>query len=213
MKRIFKKNQVIITTLAIMIAIAGYLNFSGDKWTLGVDELAKEVSKDAEDTALLEISDEDLYAAGEIFTDEFDEDTPVSSDNIPESTPGEAVLTSAEGKTALTAQAKISREQMRSKNKDVLMEVINNVNVADAQKQAAIDAMIALTDIAERESAAEMLLQAKGFTDVIVNIVDDTADVVVNMPQIDDAQRAQIEDIMKRKTGVAAENIVITPME
>ena len=122
MKRIFKKNQVIITTLAIMIAIAGYLNFSGDKWTLGVDELAKEVSKDAEDTALLEISDEDLYAAGEIFTDEFDEDTPVSSDNIPESTPGEAVLTSAEGKTALTAQAKISREQMRSKNKDVLMK-------------------------------------------------------------------------------------------
>lgn len=213
MKRIFKKNQVIITTLAIMIAIAGYLNFSGDKWTLGVDELAKEVSKDAEDTALLEISDEDLYAAGEIFTDEFDEDTPVSSDNIPESTPGEAVLTSAEGKTALTAQAKISREQMRSKNKDVLMEVINNVNVADAQKQAAIDAMIALTDIAERESEAEMLLQAKGFSDVIVNIVDDTADVVVNMPQIDDAQRAQIEDIMKRKTGVAAENIVITPME
>ena len=70
-----------------------------------------------------------------------------------------------------------------------------------------------MTDIAERESAAEMLLQAKGFTDVIVNIVDDTADVVVNMPQIDDAQRAQIEDIMKRKTGVAAENIVITPME
>ena len=29
MKRIFKKNQIIITTLAIMIAIAGYLNYSG----------------------------------------------------------------------------------------------------------------------------------------------------------------------------------------
>ena len=57
------------------------------------------------------------------------------------------------------------------------------------------------------------ILQAKGFTDVSVNIVDDTADVVINMPQIDDAQRAQIEDIMKRKTGVAAEKIVITPME
>ena len=197
MKRIFKKNQIIITTLAIMIAIAGYLNFSGDKWTVGIDD----------------ISDEDLYASGEIFTDEFEEEASVPAEDLPDSTPGEAVLTSAEGKTALTAQAKVNREQVRSKNKELLMEVINNINVADAQKQAAIDAVIELTDIAERESAAEMLLQAKGFTDVIVNIVDDTADVVINMPQIDDAQRAQIEDIMKRKTGVAAEKIVITPME
>ena len=29
MKRLFKKNQIIITTLAVMIAIAGYLNYSG----------------------------------------------------------------------------------------------------------------------------------------------------------------------------------------
>ena len=36
------------------------------------------------------------------------------------------------------------------------------------------------------------------------NLVPDT--------QVDDASRAQIEDIVKRKTGIAAENIVITPM-
>ena len=28
MKNIFKKNQIIITALAIMLAVAGYLNFS-----------------------------------------------------------------------------------------------------------------------------------------------------------------------------------------
>ena len=207
LKRIFKKNQIIITTLAVMIAIAGYLNFSGDKWTIGVDELAGESAGNQEDTALLDLSEEDLYASGEIFTDEFGEE--VSEDSVP----GEAVLTSTNGKSALSAQAKLNREQIRSRNKELLMEVINNVNVADAQKQAAIDAMIQLTDIAERESAAEMLLQAKGFEDVIVNIVDNTADVVINMSQIDDAQRAQIEDIMKRKTGVPAENIVITTAE
>ena len=31
MKNIFKKNQMIITALAIMIAVAGYLNYSGSK--------------------------------------------------------------------------------------------------------------------------------------------------------------------------------------
>ena len=199
MKRVFKKNQIIITTLAIMIAIAGYLNFSGSKWTLGTED-------SAEESALLDLSEEDLYTSNDIFTDEIEPEA--SADEIP----GEAVLTST-GKTGILSQAKVNREQIRSKNKELLLEVINNVNIADAQKQEAIDAMIHLTDISEREAAAEMLLNAKGFADVVVNITDDTADVVVNMEEIGDAERAQIEDIMKRKTGVPAENIVITTTE
>ena len=159
-----------------------------------------------EDTALLDLSEEDLYTSNDIFTDEEPED-------VSESVPGEAVLTSTGTGAGITAQAKVNREQVRSKNKEVLLEIINNVNIADDQKQDAIDAMIHLTDISEREAAAEMLLEAKGFTDVVVNITDDTADVVVNMADIGDAERAQIEDIMKRKTGVPAENIVITSAE
>ena len=31
MKRLFRKNQIIITALAIMIVIAGYLNFTADQ--------------------------------------------------------------------------------------------------------------------------------------------------------------------------------------
>lgn len=211
MKRVFKKNQIIITTLAIMIAIAGYLNFSGSKWTLGTEDLVEtgiqSTEEDAqEDTALLDLSEEDLYTSNDIFTDEEPED-------VSESVPGEAVLTSTGTGAGITAQAKVNREQVRSKNKEVLLEIINNVNIADDQKQDAIDAMIHLTDISEREAAAEMLLEAKGFADVVVNITDDTADVVVNMADIGDAERAQIEDIMKRKTGVPAENIVITSAE
>lgn len=211
MKRVFKKNQIIITTLAIMIAIAGYLNFSGSKWTLGTEDLVEtgiqSTEEDAqEDTALLDLSEEDLYTSNDIFTDEEPED-------VSESVPGEAVLTSTGTGAGITAQAKVNREQVRSKNKEMLLEIINNVNIADDQKQDAIDAMIHLTDISEREAAAEMLLEAKGFTDVVVNITDDTADVVVNMADIGDAERAQIEDIMKRKTGVPAENIVITSAE
>ena len=211
MKRVFKKNQIIITTLAIMIAIAGYLNFSGSKWTLGTEDLVEtgiQSTEEAaqEDTALLDLSEEDLYTSNDIFTDEEPED-------VSESVPGEAVLTSTGTGAGITAQAKVNREQVRSKNKEVLLEIINNVNIADDQKQDAIDAMIHLTDISEREAAAEMLLEAKGFTDVVVNITDDTADVVVNMADIGDAERAQIEDIMKRKTGVPAENIVITSAE
>ena len=61
--------------------------------------------------------------------------------------------------------------------------------------------MVELTDVAERENAAEILLEAKGFSDVVVSITDDGADVVLNMGEVTDAKRAQIEDIMKRKIG------------
>ena len=64
-----------------------------------------------------------------------------------------------------------------------------------------------------KEAAAEMLLEAKGFENAVVNLTGETADVVVPEADLEDAKRAQIEDIIKRKTGIAAENIVITPLD
>ena len=72
--------------------------------------------------------------------------------------------------------------------------------------------MVSMTEMVEKEAAAELLLEAKGFPDVVVNLTGETADVVVPSTSVDDASRAQIEDIVKRKTGIAAENIVISPM-
>ena len=106
----------------------------------------------------------------------------------------------------------LNREQIRSKNKETLLEIVNNNAISDELKQDAINKMIAMTDIAERENAAEMLLEAKGFTDVVVSITEDSCDVVLNMGEVTDAKRAQVEDIVKRKTNVSAENVIITPI-
>ena len=92
------------------------------------------------------------------------------------------------------------------------MEIVNNNSISEEQKQDVINKMIAITDIAERENAAEMLLEAKGFTDVVVSITEENCDVVLNMGEVTDAKRAQVEDIVKRKTKVPAENIIITPI-
>ena len=178
-----------------------------------------------------EISDEDAVA--EIFTDTEDNGQTASADDAQttsgesaetqdgeaagdsaaeEQNAGETVLTSADTVTDFAAEVKLDREQVRSKNKETLLDIVNNTSISDAQKQEAVDAMIAMTDVAERENAAELLLEAKGFTDVVVSITDDTADVVLNMGDVTDAKRAQVEDIVKRKTGIEGENIVITPI-
>ena len=127
--------------------------------------------------------------------------------------PGEAVLTSTSvANLDYAAEMKLNREQVRSKNKESLLEIVNNTTIAEGLKQDAVNKMIAMTDIAEREAAAEMLLEAKGFTDVVVSITDDSCDVVLNMGEVTDAKRAQVEDIVKRKTNISAENIIITPI-
>ena len=201
MKKIMKKNQVIITSLAILIAVAGYLNFAD------VDLGFKDKETSTDSSTILEEVDYDLTDETVLLDENGAADTETGSGDT--STPGEAVLTGASG---FAAQAKLSREQIRSQNKADLQEIINNEEIADEQKQEAISTMVAMTDITEKEAAAELLLEAKGFENVVVNLTGETADVVVPDVYLDDARRAQIEDIVKRKTGIAPEAIVITPL-
>ena len=241
MRKIFKKNQIIITALAIMIMVAGYLNYMGDADYDGTEEVSTQGGELAEIT---DISSEDLEAGEITISDEqllnemlsqntddstgsavstgnkentsetstSSSDSASAGNNVADDVVGEATLVNGMSAVNRISEAKLSREQVRSKNKEVLMEIIDNANLGDTQKNEAVAAMIAMTDRTEKEQAAETLLSAKGFTDVVVSMTDTGVDVVVGSATLDDATRAQIEDIVKRKTGVEAKNIVITPI-
>ena len=213
MKRIFKKNQVIITALAIMIAVAGYLNFSDTDFGFG----SKEASTDSSGTIVEDIDSLDYDISDETALLEENAATTVTdstsdSEDAQETAtdiPGEAVLT---GASTFAAQAKVSREQVRSQNREELQSIIDNPDISEEQKQQAVATMVDMTEKAEKEAAAELLLAAKGFENSVVNLTGDSADVVVPMEEIQDEKRAQIEDIVKRKTDIAPENIVITSL-
>ena len=201
-KKIMKKNQIIITSLAILIAVAGYLNFAD------VDLGFKDKEASTDSSSILDDVDYDLTDETALL-DENGADGTSQSEVMDTASPGEAVLT---GASDFAAQAKVSREQVRSQNKADLQSVISNKDISDDEKQNAINTMVSMTELTEKEAAAELLLEAKGFENVIVNLTGETADVVVPDADLEDAKRAQIEDIVKRKTGVAAESIVITPL-
>ena len=57
-----------------------------------------------------------------------------------------------------------------------------------------------------------MTIRPKGFSENVVSINGDYADVCIGMNELSQAQIAQIEDIVKRKTGIPAENITISPV-
>ncbi len=212
-KNLIKKNQLMITALAIMIAIAGYLQFAGTN--LEKEYLASD-GTDTENLSAVDSTDiitdmESLDSDVEIVMEDYlDEDMQVAEATPDEGEiPGEAVLTGTNGVEVLSA-ARLSKEQTRARNKETLLEIINSTELSDAQKQEAVDSMVHMTEVAEKEAAAEVLLQAKGFDEAVVSINGDAVDVVVNAAELSDVQRAQIEDIVKRKTDIAAENIVIS---
>ncbi len=262
MKNLIKKNQLMITALAIMIAIAGYLQFAGTNLEEEYLTAGDQKQVDAVDSGgvitdnytaggiqenlnldgLLDLSEEDLLSENLTEIESLDSDVDVimedyleegmdivggaqtadaagdlSQTQVAEATPdvgeipGEAVFTASQG-VEMLSDAKLLKEQTRAKNKETLMEIINSAGLTDQQKQDAVNSMVQMTEIAEKETAAEILLEAKGFSDVVVSINGDAADVVVNATELTEVQRAQIEDIVKRKTDIAAENIIISTM-
>lgn len=260
-KKILRKNQIMITALAVMIAVAGYLNFAGTK--IGEEDF---ISVDGSSELTYDISDEDMYAISlredtdgmiQNYASGTGDDTDIASldtddvtitDNylssdmnavsdsaidtaaaddaasadtlavntdesgatvIEQEIPGEAVFTSASGVSTL-AGAKLLKEQTRAQNKESLLEIIQNEELTEEAKKEAVDSMIALTEIAQKEADAQMLLEAKGFAQTVVSISGDKADVMVETANLTESQTAQILDIVQRKTDVAPENIIIT---
>lgn len=182
MKRV-KKNQVIITALAIMIAVAGYINYAGN-----ISDIISVSSKSG--SKVVNTSTDDT-----IFTEE---------------EPGSVILTSGQGvSSSVISEAKLNREQIRAKNTENLTNIVNDTAIDKASKTEAINELAKIAEYSEKEAAIELLLEAKGFNDVVASVAEDSVDIVINQQTLENSQKAQIEDIAKRKTGVTSDKITI----
>lgn len=199
MKKGSHKNQIIITTLALLLAVVGYISYDN-----------RDTFMDAKDVLSTEIE----AVNGEADTQVSDE-VALETDSTEEIlNAGETVLTSASTESEeCVAQVKLGREQVRSKNKEALQKIIDDAGVSEEEKKSAVDAMVKLTENAQMEEDAQMMLEAKGFKNAVVSLSDDCCDVIVGKEDVTDEKRAQIEDIIKRKTNIGASNIVISTMD
>ena len=203
MKRILRRNQLIITTLAALIAVAGYLNFTEKNDIARKDKLKDKpvaesgVNANANESTEQEKSTEDIE----------------SNDQDVQSTPGEAIFVNATGTIDFIVEAKLSKEYVRATNSENLNAIIANKDLSTEEKKAAVDKVAEIADISEKEIAAENLIMAKGFKDVVVTMTDGYVDVIIVSKEMDDTTRAQIEDIVKRKLEVSADKITINVID
>ena len=225
---IFKKNQVVITALVVMIAAAGYLNYmdgggietadvmlvDGDSVAGVLPEDTAEVIQQDENIEIAQVTEATSTDSAAIEDEALESADASGSDTaaVDSDDAGTAVFVSAGDESSYFIQAKLEREQSRAKQKDLLNEMINNDQLDSEKKSQAADQMIEIQKRIEKETAAEAMIEAKGFSEAYVRIDDETVDVVVDKAQLTDTEIAQIEDIVKRKTGVEADKIRISPL-
>ncbi len=193
MKKI-KKNQVIITALAIMLAVAGYINYAGN------------ISDIISVSGRGEVSNKDIIDNSENNEIDVTDEEP-DDESLQE--PGSVILTSGGVSSGIISEAKLNREQIRAKNTENLTNIVNDANLDKSSKAAAINELAKIADYSEKEMAIEILLEAKGFNNVVASVSDTGVDIVVNQQSLETSQKAQIEDIAKRKTGMTSDKINI----
>ncbi|MBR3833621.1 MAG: SpoIIIAH-like family protein [Lachnospiraceae bacterium] len=205
MKKIVKKNQLVIGALAALLAVAGYINFGENQLDLANSDAR---SKATGSEAAFAENEYDV-AAGEVTMDDMvdEENIELNSD---EDSIGEAVLASTNPSDSSMVNIKLSREQTRSKNKESYLEIMNSDGMDEAAVQSATDAYIKMTENMELETEAETVLLAKGFSDVMVTINDTSVDVVIGRESLTEEEKAQIEDVVVRKTGCTIDMLTIS---
>lgn len=217
---IFKRNQVVITALVIMIAIAGYLNFTqknipqGDQLlTTNSQETGAIVPNSESEIESTDNKEQSVKTSTEVTAKESNIIATAKNDTN-NSEVGEAVFTNnAINISDYFIQVKLNREQLHAKEKESLMQIIDSTNLTQEQKGDAAKEIVNLQKRIEKETASEDMLKAKGFKEVYVRFKEDgTVDVLIGGKDLSDTQRAQIQDVIKSQIGVKAGSIVITPV-
>jgi hypothetical protein len=108
---------------------------------------------------------------------------------------------------------KLERDRIRSRQIDILREIVNNPNSITENRMEAQQRLFVISDNLERELELENLLAAKGFTQTAVLIQPASVTIVVGKAKLAQEDLARISDFAVKTTGYKIEDIIIIPLQ
>ena len=207
----FKRNHVIVGALVVMIGVTGYLNLRDGQMTY---QNGLELTSSGEIMALImdDMHVQDIAMVNTTLDTYGNLDFTHNNEIATAATMGDAVFVNTSSDSSFFIQAKLNREQARGGQMASLTDMINNNQIAQEQRAEKASQMADLLSRIEREAATEALIESKGFAEVYVRISDHAVDIVVDRAQLTDQEVAQIVDVALRKTGMALDQIFISPL-
>lgn len=129
---------------------------------------------------------------------------------------GDAQLVQAEEESSddYFAKARMDRTASRDKAVETLQTIIGGGDSTPEEQEAAAEEAAAMTGLIEKESKVENLIKAAGFSDCVVYLDGENANIVVQTEEgLIQTEAAQIKDILLSEVSVPAENIRIYDVE
>lgn len=208
MKTILKKNQVIISVIAIMLIAAGYMNYTASsKKTLAVAALT-----DTEQYA--DLGDATLVSAN-VTTNSMNETTTntneeMANEIIENSSKETATTNTKTSENQYFAESRLEREKMYSQMLESYQNILSNNQISDAQKEISENEIKNINDTKNAIMITENLIKNKGFEDLIIFVNGDSINIVIKAKELSEEQIAQIQNIVSRELNGDIENIHIS---
>ncbi len=130
-------------------------------------------------------------------------------------TEGETETTAATQNDSYFSTAKLNRQQARDTALTLLQDAISGENVDETMQAEANAAIQTMADYTVTEAQIENMVVAKGYTDCVAFIGEDTLSLAVARPEggITDIDTAKIVDVVQQTTAFSAEQIKIIEVE
>ena len=196
--KLFKKNQVIIYVIALMLVAAGYLNYTANDNT---NSIIPTSGTEEELDQMANIGDAQLVNNIENAKTE-----NTSSNTVTTS----STTTKTTNNSDYFKTSKLERDTMYSQMIETYEKVLNSDNSLETQKQSATDEIKKINDTKNSIMICENLIQTKGFENSVVFVNGESVSVIIEASELSKEQVAQIQNIISREMNAKAENIHIS---
>ena len=222
MRTILKKNQVILSVIAVMLIAAGYMNdtlqtsglMDSEKYgKLGdatfvsanvVEETNKESEENSKNQEVENTENAEIKGEKEATAEKN------SIENTENITKEATVQTSAKESDQYFTESKLSREKMYSQMLESYQKILQNNNITDTQKEISQNEIKKINDTKNAIMITENLIKNKGFEDVLIFVNGDSISVVIKAEDLNKEQIAQIQNIVSRELKAEIENVHIS---
>ena len=234
-KSIFKRNQIIVFTIGLMIIAAGYLSYMNNSKEGNTSLIASDIA-DYEEMA--SIGDAKLVSANvaedansmnsnslteeadntnTIYTNTIDtnnvdnklENNTSSNNDATTVTISSSNTNSTQDIDSYFTSSRLERESMYSQRIENYQDILNNSNVSEAQKKTAQAEITKLNNEQNAIMIAENLIKTKGIEDLIIFVNGESINVIVKGDELKKEEIAQMQNIITRELEADIGNIHI----
>ena len=213
----FKKSEIAIYAISLMLVAAGYFNYSTfnqkteETYSEDVGNISEQYANVGDAVLVSNNETENVTDENNTSAQNTENNTVAETNAKTTTSSSETTETKTENETDYYANAKLNRDKMYAEMISNYEKIINNQNASEAQKSIATQEITKINNTKNAIMISENLIGTKGFNNCVILVNDGSVNVVVNVQGgLNKENVAKLQNIVSRELKVEIDNIHIT---